>query len=180
MKAIIELILNLTWWELLIDAIILIFGVALLFKLKKVNKNMIEIKKKSEKAYSSTSSNAMKNDAGNLEKNTKTTFNRQEHEPIRKKFNAENLDFIKYVSLISVLPLMGLLGTVIGLMPGLLAVKEQNFDVLYSSLSTALTSTFIGLLLSIILKIYVSEGPDKVVNGIETDFDEIDRLYEMQ
>ena len=177
---VLEVIRNMGLGEKVIDLIILGFGLFVLIKLILINKKMKEIKEESDSAYNTTSSKAIRNARGNLEKNTKEEFNRQAHEPIRKRFNAANIKYIKYVSLISVLPLMGLLGTVWGLMPGLMQVQNGDFDALYGSLSTALSSTLVGLVWAIILKIYAAARPDQVVNGIETDFDEIDRLYEMQ
>lgn len=167
-------------FELVYDLIVLIFGVVILVRLMGINKEMKKIKDRSDSAYRSTSSYAYKNAKGNLQKDTTQVFDRQAHEPIRKDFNALNIKYIKYISLISVLPLMGLLGTVMGLIPGLVEVQSGEFDALYSSLSTALSSTLVGLLFAIINKFYASVAPDQVVNGIETDFDEIDRLYEMQ
>ena len=75
---------------------------------------------------------------------------------------------------------MGLLGTITGLIPGLIYVKSGDFDHLYASLSTALTSTFVGLVGSIILKWYVSMKIGKIVNKIDIIFAEIDRLYMIQ
>ena len=175
-----EVIKNMGLGEKLIDGIILAFGLFVFIRLVMINKKMMDIKEQSDSAYRSTSSKVLRNAKGNLEKSITEEFNRQAHEPIRKDFNAVNIKYIKYVSLISVLPLMGLLGTVWGLMPGLMQVQNGDFDALYGSLSTALSSTLVGLVWAIILKIYAAARPDQVVNGIETDFDEIDRLYEMQ
>ena len=79
---------------------------------------------------------------------------------------------------ISLFPLAGLLGTVVGLIPGLRAVNEGNTDVLSASLSTALISTLIGLIISIILKIYVAYGPSRTAYEIESNFAENDRRYD--
>lgn len=180
MGVIFEFIKNLSAFELVYDGLTIVFGISILINLIVVNKHMNEIKERSGNAYNNTVSDVRKNDKGNLEQSTTVIFNRQKHEPIRKDFNKLNIKYTKYISLISVLPLIGLLGTILGLIPGLAAVKEQNFEVLYSSLSTALSSTLIGLLFAIVLKIYASVKPDQMVNAIETDFDEIDRMYEMQ
>ena len=171
---------NLNILEIIINVGIAAFGAWIFANLIIVYGRMKDIKERSGNAYNSTSSWARKNDKGNLEQNTTVTFERQKHEPLRKEFNKHYITYLKYTSLISVLPLLGLLGTILGLIPGLSAVKEQNFEVLYTSLSTALTSTMIGLAFSIFLKVYAARKPDQMVNAIETDFDEIDRLYEMQ
>ena len=60
-------------------------------------------------------------------------------------------------------------------MPGLSAAQTGNTDELYASLSTALTSTFFGLLGTILLKLYVSVKPERIANRIEILFEEIDR-----
>lgn len=178
--SIIEFIKSLGGFELFYDAAVLIYGVVILINLMFIHKKMLEIKSRSDAAYSSTSSAARKNARGDLQKDITEVFDRQAHEPIRKDFNALNIKYIKYISLISVLPLLGLLGTVIGLIPGLVEVQSGEFDALYRSLSTALSSTLVGLAFAIVNKWYASVKPDQVVNSIETDFDEIDRLYEMQ
>lgn len=172
--------INLSVLEWIYNFVIIVVGGDILINLMMIHSKMKDIKDRSGNAYNSTSSWARKNDKGNLEQSTTVTFERQKHEPLRKEFNKHYITYLKYTSLISVLPLLGLLGTILGLIPGLSAVKEQNFEVLYTSLSTALTSTMIGLAFSIFLKIYAARKPDQMVNAIETDFDEIDRLYEMQ
>lgn len=177
---ILDFIKSLSAFELGYDIVVFGIGAYILIRLIDINSKMKKIKDRSDSAYRSTSSYAYKNAKGNLQRDTTQVFDRQAHEPIRKDFNALNIKYIKYISLISVLPLLGLLGTVLGLIPGLMAVKSGDFDALYGSLSTALTSTMVGLAFAIINKFYASVCPDQAVNGIETDFDEIDRLYEMQ
>ena len=62
-----------------------------------------------------------------------------------------------------------------GLIPGLSAAQDGNMEKLYSSLSTALTSTFTGLIGTILLKFYVSVWPEKLINRIDMLFEQIDR-----
>ena len=106
-------------------------------------------------------------------------FDREKHEDVRDQYTKLAVKYAMFTNLISVLPLLGLLGTIGGLMPGLRAVKAQDFDTLYSSLSTALTSTFLGLIATIGLKAFAYIFPDKKVNEIEIQFEEIDRKYDI-
>ncbi len=173
-----EIFRNLSVFEWVYDGAIIIWALIIFISLKSINTAMKEIKEKTAKAYSSAKSETKLNSDGNPVEATSRTFNREKHEPIRAEFIKQAVKYIKWSNLISTLPLAGLLGTVLGLMPGLLAVKEQNFDSLYSSMSTALTSTAVGLIAALLLKIYVSYGPDANINEVELQFDNIDRRYD--
>lgn len=119
------------------------------------------------------------------------TFNRSEKamESVRRdtvKFNAmdkprEEFDescarYSAWVQMITLFPLLGLLGTIIGMIPGLQEMAGSgNVDSLYSCLSVALTSTFYGLIASIFLKFITSCFVDTLVDKIDAIFVEYDR-----
>ena len=170
-----ELISGMTAFEIGYDVFIIAFAMYIFWGLVKIYKEMKQTDEKTEAAYKKTLKETMVDKNGNLKTISSTELDKEKHEPIRKEFNKQSVEYTKFVSLISILPLLGLLGTVLGLMPGLSAAKSGNTDVLYASLSTALTSTFTGLLGTILLKLYVSTKPEKIANRIEILFEEIDR-----
>ena len=170
-----ELISGMTAFEIGYDVFIIAFAMYIFWGLAKIYKGMKETDEKTEAAYKKTLKETMVDKSGNLKTISSTELDKEKHEPIRKEFNKQSVEYTKFVSLISILPLLGLLGTVLGLMPGLSAAKSGNTDELYASLSTALTSTFTGLLGTILLKLYVSTKPEKIANRIEILFEEIDR-----
>ena len=180
MSMLIELFKSLGVWEIVFDAIIVVIAIIIRFNLGKAGKKMQDVSEQVDNAYKDTTGKFKKNSKGDLERTSVEVIERDDHEPLRKKFNAQFVEYNAHANMISVLPLLGLLGTVMGLIPGLMWVKSGDFDHLYSSLSTALTSTWVGLVTSIWLKSYVSLKIGKIVNKVEIGFAEIDRLYEIQ
>ncbi len=170
-----ELITGMNAFEIGYDIAIILVALYLFWGLAKVYKAMKQTEEKTEAAYKNTLRETKVDKNGNLKTLSSTEFDKEKHEPIRREFNDQSIEYNKYVSLISILPLLGLLGTVLGLMPGLSAAQTGNTDELYASLSTALTSTFFGLLGTILLKLYVSVKPERIANRIEILFEEIDR-----
>ncbi len=75
-----------------------------------------------------------------------------------------------FSQLIPIFPLLGVLGTVAGLMLSL----DDTSDI-QSTLGTALTTTFFGLTAAIILKAYDSLGPNKTINDVDVMLDDFDR-----
>ncbi|WP_026507162.1 MotA/TolQ/ExbB proton channel family protein [Butyrivibrio sp. MC2013] len=175
---IITFIKQLSLIEIIIDALMIMGAIVIFNKLKKVNKELKSISKDSEKAYNSTSSEIRLDAKGDLSRQSETRISRDKFEPIRRRFNEQLVEFIRWSNLISVLPMAGLLGTVWGLISGLaVSGAEESFTHLYASLSMALSSTLVGLVASLILKIYVYSSPERSVNEIEIHFEEIDRLF---
>lgn len=179
MSEILSMLFGSTLSVVVINIFIIVYTVFLGAKLHKVKKEMIKINSSVENAHKITIGKIRRNSRGNIESGISTEIDRDALVPLRKDFNDLVVRFYSWANLISILPLWGLLGTVFGLIPGLNAVKNGNFDVLYTSLSTALLSTFWGLICVIILKIYVSLSPGKIVDKVEAGLAEIDRLYEI-
>lgn len=96
----------------------------------------------------------------------------------RDDFNKAGSSYISYTQLIPVFPLLGLFGTICGLLPGLSQMTTNDMTGLYGSLSVALVSTFFGLIASIILKLYIALKSSRIINDIECQLVEIDRKYE--
>ena len=88
------------------------------------------------------------------------------------KINKEEYlkQYAAYVSasqMIAIFPLLGILGTVIGLAS---TGKMESVDIMLQGLTTALWTTIVGIVASIVLKLYDSMAPGKLVNLIEAKF----------
>ncbi len=81
-----------------------------------------------------------------------------------------------FSQLISVFPLLGVLGTVAGLM--LNASAESSADML-SSLNVALETTFWGLISAIILKVFDTLCPSRTITDVEVMLDDFDKKMDL-
>ncbi len=166
--------------EIVFDGVIIAAGVLLFIRFSGIQRTMKAIEESSRKLYktvkSGTKLNVSSGSVG-LGKNTYEEFDFGRMEETRERFNKENAKYLSRVQLISIFPLLGLLGTVGSLMPGLSAVQNGDFSQLSAALSTALSSTVCGIIVSIVLKFYVSLVVSVTVQGIEDNLDECDRKF---
>ncbi|MCR5675637.1 MAG: MotA/TolQ/ExbB proton channel family protein [Lachnospiraceae bacterium] len=102
------------------------------------------------------------------------TVSREDTAFQRKNFNKWCSVYFVCAQLITVLPLLGILGTVAGL---ILNVRAEDLDAVFSSLNTALSSTLIALFFAIILKVVDSFSTSRIIFQIETLFEEFDRRF---
>ncbi len=159
------------------NIIIIGFGVYLIMSLTSIHKQMKENQIEARNVYNITrGKSAFDLASGSVGYSAEVSLDYEKMDKVREKYNQNFSEYQSKAQLISILPLMGLLGTIFGLIPGLSAVKEQNFLVLYSSLSTALYSTLFGLVFSIILKCLVSSH-SKTMSSIEDYFEDNERKY---
>lgn len=91
-----------------------------------------------------------------------------------RKFNQTCSRCNIYNQLISLFPLLGILGTVLGLM---LQVNAQEIEKMIVSLDVALASTFWGLLFSIGLKFIVILAPDRIIDDVEIMLEDYDKKF---
>jgi biopolymer transport protein ExbB/TolQ len=82
-----------------------------------------------------------------------------------KEFNSFCTGHALLIQLITILPLLGILGTVAGIMLEL--NNTSDTEKMLSSLYLALSSTLYGLLASIFLKVYDSLNSSKIINDTE-------------
>ena len=75
--------------------------------------------------------------------------------------------------LIPLFPLLGILGTVMGLMGQLAA---GDISTMFHSLSGALNTTFVGLVCAIVLKLIDTLLPGKVIYDTEVKLDNYQKL----
>lgn len=81
-----------------------------------------------------------------------------------------------YEQLIPVFPMLGILGTVAGLM---LYNNEGDTAALARAMATALDTTFWGLVAAVILKVFDAIFPSKSINDVEVMLDYFDRKLEL-
>ena len=98
---------------------------------------------------------------------------------IRKYENAFNTKCSWHgvlVQCIPVFPLLGILGTVAGLM---LQVQGGGIEAMMTSLNTALDTTFWGLIFAILLKVIEAVFPSRVIYDVEVMLDDFDKKLNM-
>lgn len=76
------------------------------------------------------------------------------------------------VQCIPVFPLLGILGTVAGLM---LKVQGNGIEAMMESLNTALDTTFWGLIFAILLKVMEAVFPSRIIYDVEVMLDDFDK-----
>ncbi len=76
------------------------------------------------------------------------------------------------VQCIPVFPLLGILGTVAGLM---LQVQAEGIEAMMLSLTTALDTTFWGLIFAILLKVIEAVFPSRIIYEVEVMLDDFDK-----
>ncbi len=91
-----------------------------------------------------------------------------------EEFNGIQLNYSIFEQFIPVFPLLGILGTVAGL------IKELgNFDQMLDAVSLAMYTTFWGLFFAIVLKIVDALLVSKSVNKMALYFDTFEENYQM-
>ena len=93
---------------------------------------------------------------------------------LKELFDKESAQYIVLSQLTGIFPLLGILGTVAGLM---LNVSAENAEQMMSSLNTALSSTLWGLFFAILLRTLDSYKLAPVVYLIESRFSDYETLY---
>lgn len=91
------------------------------------------------------------------------------------KFNELSSVHGAIAQVIPLFPMLGILGTVSGL---ILQAQAENIQMMLKSLDTALETTFWGLTAAIILKL-VDIVPAKFINDVEIMLDNFDRKLEL-
>ncbi len=106
-----------------------------------------------------------------------TVYDLADIENNRRDFNTAYADYVRNGQLIALLPLMGILGTVIGLITG---TGAADIDGLVAGLGTAMWTTAIGLVFSIVLKLADAVFIGVLVNAIDADLASKDAVIERQ
>ena len=104
----------------------------------------------------------------------KVSYDRKKLEENREAYNRLYSRYVVASQLISLFPLLGIFGTVLGLVTSNLA----DIDSLVAGLSQALWTTFWGLVCAIALKAVDAVLPGRLVNDIDARFDAVDGAIE--
>ena len=149
-----------------------------LIQIISVNGELKSIKADAEKARHSTEGEAsISRSNNNITKEHLENFNVQRMDSTVKRYNEQSVKLTQWSQYISIFPLLGLLGTVLGLIPGLKTISEGDFTSLFNSLSTALWTTVGGIVAAIILKWLLTHFALKEAEEIENLIEENDRIY---
>ncbi len=81
-----------------------------------------------------------------------------------------------YSQLIPIFPLMGILGTVAGL---LLGMSTSEMEGIKEAIKTALDSTFIGLVFAILLKFVDAVFPSRIIEDVEVLLDDYSKKLDL-
>ncbi|MCR5769927.1 MAG: MotA/TolQ/ExbB proton channel family protein [Butyrivibrio sp.] len=149
----------------------LIFLVKAIFELKKIYNNFEKEIKKSQIVYvermnpttgqmSRYDSRKVWYDIGKLNEN-------------KDDYNEVYAYYITASQFVSVFPLIGILGTVMGIVFG---GTFDDIETLYQGLNTALWTTLLGLCFAIVLKIIDLLWPGKLVSLIDSEFDDAESI----
>ena len=80
------------------------------------------------------------------------------------------------VQCIPLFPLLGILGTVAGLM---LQIQANGIEAMMDSLNVALDTTFWGLIFAILLKVIEAVFPSRIIYDVEVMLDDFDKKLNM-
>ena len=153
-------------WIILGLALITVGGFAfVVFKIGVLNNRMIEDRRKNggRKDYPE----------GGYKKNA-DVYTWEDNLAYLEDFNKIQLKYSVFEQCVPVFPLLGILGTVAGLIQQL-----GNIDEMKAALTTSMSTTFWGLVAAILLKIIDAVFVSKTVNKMNLYFETFDQNYQM-
>lgn len=155
--------------DICLDPIIVLGGFITGFFLWVLGNKFTSLKKEIDKALNGTKFETVVNpDTLAVTKRALDATARTDVYDMKKRFDELGSKFVRISQIIPVFPLVGILGTVAGLMLQVNAKTDAN--LIYESLDTALSSTFWGLIFAIVLKMIVAIGIAPTINDIENMF----------
>lgn len=89
-----------------------------------------------------------------------------------KEFNKTCAWYNVFSQLVPIFPLLGILGTVAGL---ILELKAQDVTAVFEALDVAMLSTLWGLVFAIILKAVIALGSARIINDVDIMLDDYDK-----
>lgn len=104
----------------------------------------------------------------------RVSYDRRKLEENREAYNKVYSRYVVASQLIGLFPLLGILGTVLGL----ISSDLTDIDSLVAGLTDALRTTLWGLIWAIVLKAADAVVPGKLVNDIDAKFDTVDSAIE--
>ena len=100
------------------------------------------------------------------------SYDRRKLDKTRDKYGKEYAKYVVASQIISLFPLGGIFGTV----HGLITSRFEVVETLVAGLNTALVTTYVGLICSIVLKMVDAFFPGKNINLIDYEFDKADSV----
>ena len=157
-----------------IDPAIWILGIYVLLRLIERRHVLSRLKDRVDKELGGYQPQNVKVSDRTLRADLHLNVNLIQEQRLKEEFDKESSIYIFYAQLISVFPLLGILGTVAGLM---LNVSATDPEAMLASLDTALSSTLYGLFFAIGLRIYDSHRFAPMIYLIESKFNDYESLY---
>lgn len=162
-----------------INGFIIVFGVALLVALLWNGVALLNKKGRIEEALISKDSKYFKDAVTKElkeEKDENTSATPDKIRLLSTQFNEACAIHDVLVQLIPIFPLLGIMGTVAGLI-----LQSQGGDVtaMMDGLDVALWSTLLGIIFSIILKIAEAVLPSRVINAVDIMLDDFEKKMDI-
>ena len=161
--------------NLIIPAILVSFFLVLAFfivinnKVKILDKEIIKSRSKSRSGM------RLSRDKKSLEEDPDAT-NLGRNLDFLDEFNQIRINYLVLEQIIPIFPLLGILGTVSGLIP---LLADENLDLMWNNMGEAMYTTFLGLVAAIVLKAFDALVTGKNINKMAVSFDMFDQSYQM-
>lgn len=150
---------------IIVFAVITIAGFAyVVMNLTKL-KNSIDEKHKKSRSTEFTPGGIMK---------TPDAYTWEETLEYKEEYNKIQLVYSIFEQFVPIFPLLGILGTVAGLIQQL-----DNIDQMRDALAVSMSTTFLGLIAAIVLKLADALLVSKSINKMEMYFDTFEQNYQM-
>ena len=160
----------------IITPAIIVIGIGVLIWLVVLSRRFSELSEKVEEQLQGNRGRVYRNQKTlDLKQRETAIAKREDTYPLRKTFDDLCAKYMTAAQLIPVFPLLGILGTVAGLIE---QVRAQDASQIYASLDTALLTTFWGLIAAIILKVAETFLVQRQINEIEAVFNDYDIKYQ--
>lgn len=168
--------------NVLLCALIAGGGAGILLFLRSVRRELARIDKSFDKIITRTdiAETPERLDAdGNIHLShaTHVRYDREALERSRAQFSVAYANYVTGGQLISLLPLLGIFGTVLGL---ILSSGTSDISQMVAGLGTAMWTTLLGLIFSIALKAYDAVYIGRAVNLIDARFADADAIITRQ
>ena len=158
---------------LLISPIIIVAFVIILYRFFVYNKKIKDLDKEINKGNSRRISESKFSKDMSVLESTGDSTNLNRIYDYMEDFNQIQVGYSVLEQLIPVFPLLGILGTVAGLIPWL-----DNIEMMKEGMSTSMITTFLGLIAAITLKVIDALIVGKAVNKMNAFFDLFDLRYQ--
>lgn len=164
--------------DFIINPLIGAFGVLVLIELivtaNKLKDHTAEV---ANKLFAMKSQGVKQSRQLDLRQRAMSVSKREDLYALRKTFDELTGKYTTWAQMIPLFPLLGILGTVAGL---LLQVAAADAAAIYDSLGLALSSTLYGLIAAIILKVVESTLVLRQINTLETMYADYELKYQDQ